>query len=192
MRFPHTAPKPARGHIANVIREIWVHRPNAEWNWKLLERRGWRIRILLHLPRDAREVVGQLGGAVRKPVPFFYCQIPAPVADLDVALEKTYVGERLSKLVSYTDGFFGASRDVIVRAVGEGAALLLRVLLFLGIWCGEDCVVWDVGRGEFDLGLLLLSNINRGSVCAESILDILFVQLVDGGGDRAQGGEYGV
>ena len=120
-------------------------------------------------------MVGQLGGAVRKPVPFFCCQIPAPVADLDVALEKTHVGERLSKLVSYTDGFFGASRDVIVRAVGEGAALLLWVLLFLGIWCGEDCVIWDVGRGEFDLGLLLLSNISRGSVCAEGILDILFV-----------------
>lgn len=57
---------------------------------------------------------------------------------------------------------------------------------------GELGVVWDVGGGEFELGFLLERGVGGGNEGAEGVLEILLVILVDGGGERLQGGEDGV
>jgi hypothetical protein len=53
----------------------------------------------------------------------------------------------------------------------------------------NNSVLRDVVGGHLQLGLLLDGLVGRVGVCIEGDLDILLIGLVDGGGQRAQGGQ---
>ena len=96
----------------------------------------------------------------------------------------------LSEFISYAYRLLSTSWHIVVKSVCKSRALLLWVGLLLVVELGrESRVVWYVAVGELDLGALLLSQVGRGCVCAEVVLQILLLCLAELRGDRLEGRE---
>jgi hypothetical protein len=112
------------------------------------------------------------------------------VGNLDISFQQLGVAERFGELIAHADLLNCSRFDVGVWAVREGRALLLWIFLALsveGLW--EGCVVWNVGRWELQLGLLLEGCVGAWDVGGEGVLDVLLVVLLDLRGERCEGRE---
>lgn len=174
--------------VTNIVNEVRVGTSNDEGVLQLLEGRGGRVEVLSLLPLDTRELILEGGTSVLEPVTLLGSNVTTPVADLNVALDKSGMEERLGELVSERDGLVGTSGNLAVGTVCEGNALFDGILLALSVG-SNNSVLRDVVGGHLQLGLLLDGLVGRVGVCIEGDLDILLIGLVDGGGQRAQGGQ---
>lgn len=130
---------------------------------------------------------------VFEPVPLLDSQITTPVRHFDITLQDGSMRERLRELIADADILLGTSGDRVIGSIGESRALLLRVCLFVGVQlCGKLCVVRNVSTREFNLSLLLLRYIGRRRICAEGVLEILFLALTNLSWDWLKRGEDGV
>ena len=113
--------------------------------------------------------------------------------DLDIALEKAGVGERLSKFVAGADGELGAGRKGGEWAICIGRTLPLgRLLSRAGGGSRNGGVFGDISGRELDLGFLLESGIGGEEVGREGVDQILPVLLGDRRRKRREDGEDGV
>jgi hypothetical protein len=174
--------------IANVVNEVRVCASNDERVLEFLESRSRRVEVLSLLPLDTRELLLEGSTSVLKPVALLGSNVASPVTDFDITLDKSGMQQRLGELVSQRDGLVGTGRDLTVRTVGEGDALLHGILLTLSVGANNS-VLGDVVGGHLQLGLLLQGLVGRVGVGIEGDLDILLVGLVDGSGERGQGGQ---
>lgn len=140
------------------------------------------------LPLDTRELFLQSSTSVLKPVALLGGNVTTPVADLDVALDKGGMQQRLGELVSQRDGLLSTGGNFAIGTVGKGDALLDGILLALGIGADNSVLGNVVGR-KLQLGLLLQGLVGRVGVGVESNLDVLLVGLIDAGGKRAESRE---
>ena len=83
------------------------------------------------------------------------------------------------KLISHAGLLLHASWSLFKWAVGEGLPFTQRL----------SGIIRDLGCGEFDLRLLLLSQIGRRPVSRKSIKEVLFILLIDGSRKRVKGRE---
>lgn len=170
------------GDVADVVCEIRIHAPCLQGNLQLPESRGGRVVILRRGPLHAVEVLLELGALVGEPVPLLGREVAAPVRDFDVALQVRGVDEGFGEFVPHARFLPCSSRyEFIVGAVGEGAALPVRVA------AADD--VWDVGGGEFELCFLLEGRVGGGGVGAEGVEEVLAFLLTDFFGEGDEGGE---
>ena len=113
--------------------------------------------------------------------------------DLDIALEKAGVDERLSKFVAGADGELGACRKGGEWAICIGRTLPLgRLLSRAGGGSRNGGVFGDISGRELDLGFLLESGIGGEEVGREGVDQILPVLLGDRRRKRREDGKDGV
>lgn len=169
------------GDVADVVGEVRVQTPDLQGYLQLPQRGGGWVVILRRGPLHAAEVLPQAGAEVGEPVAFLGREVAAPVRDFDVALEAGGVDERFREFVPHARFLPRSCRhDFVVRAIGEGAALAVRVP-------ADD--VRDVGGGEFELRFLFQGRVGGRGVGAEGVEEVLSFLLADFLGEGGEGGE---
>lgn len=137
----------ARGaDIANLIDKVRARAADHDRVVELLEGRRGGV-VVLHLsPLHAREVGFEGGTSVLEPVALLGGQISTPVADLDVSLQECGMKHGLGEVVSHRDQLLGTGGHIGIGAIGEGGALLLRIILALLI-LADNGVLGCIGGG---------------------------------------------
>lgn len=135
--------------------------------------------MLCACPFDPGEMPGKMSTLVREPVPLLRRQIPSPLADFDVSLKERSMNNGSCILIPYAGFLLHTSWGLFKWTVGNNLSFAQRL----------SGVIWNIGRGKFNLRLLLLGQVCRGPVGRERIKKVLFVLLIDDGWKRSKGGE---
>lgn len=76
------------------------------------------------------------------------------MTDFNVSLKKCSVSDGFRELIPHAGFLLHTSRSLFKWPIGEGLPLAQRL----------TSVVWNIGCGELDFGLLLLREIGRGPI----------------------------
>lgn len=183
-------PEARSRNVSDVVNEVGVNRSNAEREAHFLQSGRRRVEVVCLLVGNTTEVVLELRSTVGKPVTLLGCDIAAPVADLNVPLQKCGMCDRFGVLVAYADLLLGACRKLAVRTIGESGSLLLRVFLAIRVQVRrKNGSIRNVGCGKLKLGLLLKSGVCARSVGGKLVQNILLVVLLNLRRKRLKGGE---